>query len=501
MNSGTDSSLLKLKVFETAETFFEKQYPTDGETIIGRNEQCDLVLTSRRTSKRHCRLYFQDDRWYVEDLGSQNGTKVNGAKIQKEQLKDGDVLEIGDYRIEVEWKPVTISQAEADEDDDRTVVITNQEPDDRTIISPLASSMDTSGDSVLEKVKSLVLAHKIAAGILAGFFLFFLMIAIIMPSSEDNGAKTQNRPENPGTTRPGAVHDLETQGRIDTYLQSGRDQFETGNYSQALIRFQAVLEIDPQNQSARSFLVETRQKMADTEGKRRQAREEERQKMERVKEIAARARQAMAADDPLKAREIIAEAVFLAPGSPDIVKLNSDIETAIADQQTARQQEEQQQAEEKALLKQYFDMGQQHYDRENYREALVEWEKLLALNIESPETDHIRHAIIHLRKLLADDIQKDYAKAVRYYKAKDSTRALVALQKVTEVAPDYQDTRRMMTEVSDRVEAKARQLYQEGLVYEGLGQNQKAAEKWRRVLKVMPLEDNVYHQRALNKLQ
>jgi hypothetical protein len=58
-----------------------------------------------------------------------------------------------------------------------------------------------------------------------------------------------------------------------------------------------------------------------------------------------------------------------------------------------------------------------------------------------------------------------------------------------------------MAEAINELEAQAKKLYQEGLVYEGIGQNGKAAEKWREVLKIMPVESNTYYQKSLEKLQ
>lgn len=500
MNFETNKSLLKLKIFENAESFFERQYPPEGETIIGRSEQCDLVLTSRRTSKRHCRLYFQDNQWHVEDLNSQNGTIVNGVKVTTETVKDGDTIRIGDYRIEIQWTPPAAGPESAIEDDDRTVIVPDAADDDRTIVRPPSPAGNTGQDNVLDKATSFVNDHKIATGLAGALILFFLVI-LILPSSEKNETDNRDRPEAAESQNTDTVQDLELQGRIDTYLQSGRAQLETGNYSQALVRFQAVLEIDPQHEKARALLDEARREMAKAEEARRLAQEEEKQRMTRVRTITDRARQAVAGDDLLKARNIIAEAVYLAPDNPDVAKLSTDIESAIADRQKTRKQRELEAQEKKALAKQHFDRGQRFYDQNNYRQALIEWEALLALNIDTPETAHTRHAIVHLRQLMEADIKGDYDKAAGLYRSGDMARALVALQKVIAVSPDYRDTKQMMTDALEKVETDARQVYQEGLVYEGLGQQQRAAEKFRKVLKIMPLEDNKYYRQAQEKLK
>ncbi|MDQ2884459.1 MAG: protein kinase [Chloroflexota bacterium] len=69
-------------------------------TTIGRATGNDLVVTGRTVSRYHAHLNFVEGRWYVEDLQSANGTKVNGKRIQERTfLKDGDLINFGDERV------------------------------------------------------------------------------------------------------------------------------------------------------------------------------------------------------------------------------------------------------------------------------------------------------------------------------------------------------------------------------------------------------------------
>jgi len=54
----------------------------EGEYIIGRDPSCQVVLTDPYVSKKHVRLFYRDGKWYVEDLGSRNGTYINGEDIR-----------------------------------------------------------------------------------------------------------------------------------------------------------------------------------------------------------------------------------------------------------------------------------------------------------------------------------------------------------------------------------------------------------------------------------
>src|SRR5438105_737463 len=69
---------------------------------IGRRDSCDIPLRFPNISSKHCALTFHSGYWELADLGSTNGVKVNGNRVQKKVLKPGDRITIGkrDYRID-----------------------------------------------------------------------------------------------------------------------------------------------------------------------------------------------------------------------------------------------------------------------------------------------------------------------------------------------------------------------------------------------------------------
>lgn len=76
------------------------------ETVIGRHKSCNLRVPSSDVSRRHCVVRIKEGRVYVEDLGSTNGTLVNGEPITGNKLvRPGDELEIGPVSFTVEYSP------------------------------------------------------------------------------------------------------------------------------------------------------------------------------------------------------------------------------------------------------------------------------------------------------------------------------------------------------------------------------------------------------------
>lgn len=63
--------------------------------VIGRTSDCDVILYDPGVSRKHARIYAEGPAWMVEDMGSSNGTKVNGNQVKKQKLADGDALSLG----------------------------------------------------------------------------------------------------------------------------------------------------------------------------------------------------------------------------------------------------------------------------------------------------------------------------------------------------------------------------------------------------------------------
>jgi ATP/maltotriose-dependent transcriptional regulator MalT len=105
--------------------------PLGDVLTVGRDPANDLVLVTKTVSREHARLVRQEDRWYVEDRGSFNGTLLNGQRVPagaRLPLRHADRLQLGSQTI-------VFSQPGEAEDPDRTE--TGQEPPSGRPLSPL----------------------------------------------------------------------------------------------------------------------------------------------------------------------------------------------------------------------------------------------------------------------------------------------------------------------------------------------------------------------------
>jgi hypothetical protein len=69
--------------------------PDAGEIFIGRSSELDMVLVEDMVSRRHAKITVTDGQIFIQDLGSTNGTFVNGEKVKRARLQEGDRVLVG----------------------------------------------------------------------------------------------------------------------------------------------------------------------------------------------------------------------------------------------------------------------------------------------------------------------------------------------------------------------------------------------------------------------
>jgi pSer/pThr/pTyr-binding forkhead associated (FHA) protein len=69
--------------------------PNNKEIVVGRSSELDMVLVEDMVSRRHAKMTVTGDQIFIQDLGSTNGTFVNGEKIKRSRLQEGDRILIG----------------------------------------------------------------------------------------------------------------------------------------------------------------------------------------------------------------------------------------------------------------------------------------------------------------------------------------------------------------------------------------------------------------------
>jgi hypothetical protein len=78
------------------------EVPVDRDwLVIGRGRGADVVLAEQTISRAHAAVGFDGEEFFVQDLGSTNGTWVNGKRLRRAALRDGDGVQLGKLKLRV----------------------------------------------------------------------------------------------------------------------------------------------------------------------------------------------------------------------------------------------------------------------------------------------------------------------------------------------------------------------------------------------------------------
>jgi predicted component of type VI protein secretion system len=72
--------------------------------LLGRHPECDVQIDSRKISRRHCCIAQVSDYLVIRDLGSTNGIRINGVRVQEGKIQPDDEVTIGNSRYKVSWE-------------------------------------------------------------------------------------------------------------------------------------------------------------------------------------------------------------------------------------------------------------------------------------------------------------------------------------------------------------------------------------------------------------
>ncbi|MDA7979220.1 MAG: FHA domain-containing protein [Pirellulales bacterium] len=80
------------------------------DLLVGRRESCDIVLRFQNVSAHHCKFSVVDGYWFIQDLNSRNGVKVNGERVEvgERRIDPGDQVAIAKHKFKLDYSPMKL---------------------------------------------------------------------------------------------------------------------------------------------------------------------------------------------------------------------------------------------------------------------------------------------------------------------------------------------------------------------------------------------------------
>jgi pSer/pThr/pTyr-binding forkhead associated (FHA) protein len=123
-----------------------KEIPLDKPVItVGRKAENDIVIDNQAVSGFHAKIVAEGEDFAIEDLGSLNGTFVNGQRVTKADLDNGDIILVGIHTLEVECPP-------RKEGDRAAPVVRGRSMDETMVIDPASQKRMVEATAKVEEV-------------------------------------------------------------------------------------------------------------------------------------------------------------------------------------------------------------------------------------------------------------------------------------------------------------------------------------------------------------
>lgn len=431
----------------------------ESRLLVGRASRCDLVIDDPTVSREHLSLEGRGGRWQAVSRNPKNPALKKGIPFQAGALVTGDILTVGPARLRfVLAKP--------------------------------------KGGLALPPGLARLLGRKrflIGAG-LGVFVLLLASFFLSRPAKSPQEAVVAGERD-----KLQAMQDSEYMRKVSTLLIQARRLHDEGRDGEALARLDSLLAIDAENGEALRLRAEIQAGQERRAAEDKSRREQAAQALERARPHLQKAERLLAAGDAAAARAAAQSALAEAPDAVEVRQFLDKIDAREAsDQRQAAQKAKEVASRRQELTGLYAEAAAALEDDDLYKAMLLY--RRLGEEEGEPARTAARKKAAEIQDALVKRIMPDFSAGQKLYNQKKYAEAYALWVKVLEVYPEAKETKAKVAELTPMLEAEAKRLYEEGLVYEGLGDRAMAKARWRAVLETMPRKDDVFYRRAADKL-
>ncbi|OFZ19715.1 MAG: hypothetical protein A2X94_16810 [Bdellovibrionales bacterium GWB1_55_8] len=538
-------------VFQAGQANVEEFELTGSEISIGRGQSCDIVLNDKKASRKNTIIRKAGISFVLKDLGSSNGTLVNGARVTEAELSGDDLIRIGDTEfrfvaasLDYDAQKDQILPLEMMEASEPSMALPDismpggdfpaQQPD----ISPQPGSSNVgiawpeqvqsqignfpgaaapggagvtglgniagvggpqSDGSLLGKFRALPKRQRILIIAVVGLgALFFLEDPKPGGEQKDKVAQT--------TKTQSAVKTYETltekeKAFVESKIQEALTYAQKKDYDSTLSAIRQVLALIPNYERAmeiESIAVLRKEEVQRAEERRRAAEEKERLR-QRIDTLVAEAGGLMKKRQYERARESFAEVLALDPDNTQIADWRRQLDE-MEEQRRAKEQEAQVRAE---INKQAWAVYREALEEQKagkHHVAIRGFGQVLEIGATDKKVNAVaKKGIADSHEAVASSRDPLMAEAKQMEDGGEYARAYQLYYSASQVDPAHREAHDGMARQKGILHDKAKGVYTEAILAESYSDFATARQKFKECLEIAP-KDDVYYQRAQRKL-
>lgn len=474
------------------------------EIYIGRHsEKCQIVLNDPEVSSVHACLHRKGSVIELEDMQSGNGTLVNGERINRVTLQNGDEFVIGSTSFSLKIKssflkdeintlmPVEENQSIEVEE----ILEVNEDDEDFDDIEGGADFEADSETSPLKKMWNDPKKRPLLIGAV-GIFLFMMFWPEDKPKPKPIKPKAEVKKDAKNQLDP------KKQQRISQLLKIAQELVLSKKYEEALQQIEILLSIDPKNNEGLVLKNHINETLKDIALKEQELRREEEKRLlqEKVKKLVADAKEAVKERNVPKAKGLFQKIAELDPDNFDLPLMKNDLSAWEAEQDRKRVEEAQKKAERERQVN-ALDPGKKFYLRKEWYKATLKLESFLELkgiddDLVKEATNMLKEARDNLERVVSPLVGK--ARSLK--EGQDLKGAYEIYSEVLKFDPTHRESLNEMNRIRDVLFTRSKKVYREAIVSESLSLFDEAKEKFQEVQQISP-SDGKYYKMATDKLK
>lgn|GEM_PF-515999 len=523
-----------------------------GTIVAGRDKDCDIILDEKKSSRKQFKIYRNGNRYFIQDLGSSNGTYVNQKRITEASLSSEDRIRVGETEFQF------VAQEESFEEKARDFLPVEKEitaPLDGSElnVSPMSLTPDgsTSGgglspsgpmgfepaqqvpsmmagmggpapvapkknqgmiDKYIRNFGTLPWYKKVIVVIVVGTIAYtgleeeindFLGLTPRKPLIKKKTAKPAVNPNLPKDPRASLAKDKRE--FIERQYELAFDYYKKRDYDKTLYELQGIFQIMPEDERSRElerYANEGKRKIELLEKEKRAAEEAEK-RAQKIQDLVKDAGKLMIAKRYDEAKAKFAEILGMDPENTQISVWQKEID-AYYEEIAMKEHAAKVRLEIEASIKSKFRETSKLQEEKRYHEAIKAYQLLLNDKVIQDNDPALIEKIKGLIKMCQEEIEKMRAPllvaARAHEKENDLATAYREYEQATIVDPPHPEGYEGMDRIREVLEAKSKVLYSEGSVAEGYTEFEVAKKKFEEILKVAP-RGSLYYERAARKLK
>jgi len=483
--------------------------------VAGRDTTCAIFIDYSKFSRRHFEIRNQEGAFAIKDLGSSNGTLLNGSPVPTQDwmhLKSGDVISVADWNLHFEVRDANY--------EDRLQEIPDQ------FRSPMIFSPEAVGDSPVEPTALAPWQGIPSPSMMTGPFVMgpgvgggaqpkkmnwvrMMMIGLVVAGGltyflGDNSAPTPQQPPTAKNITPFEKLSPQQQQFIKDTYRLADSLFKEGRYELAKQEVAKIHQLIPAYEESKNIeKLATIAIQTQIEQKQAEVREKDKIEMEeKIQHQVAECRQKLTPNVTMNDIDTcLGPVIALNPDHPAMAELREKASELVA----VRQEHQEQKAEYQSQVRRHkalFEKAEKVYQSGQPLQALTDYEAVVKSKLADPENlkSKAQRQIASIQQKLSDQTSEFEKQADEASSHSDFKSAVLALKKAVVINPDNETLKGKLNSAMAELKKSMQALYQDAILEESVGEVETAKTKWKKIID-QSLPDEDYYKKSKIKLK